>query len=198
MSEHLNQDQTETAAATKLPPSGLYVIEENHSSVLWRIKHLGLAWYTGRFTRLTAELNFNPKQIENSQLTFTVDLHSVRTEYQGQDKDWDKELAESPEFMHAIQFPIATFTSSRVTEGINGDLVVSGDLNFRGISRPLSILGCHNGAVLKDNHGRTLIGFSMHGSLRRSEFGLNFFLGPLMPDEVQLIIETQFVLMTAK
>jgi polyisoprenoid-binding protein YceI len=157
---------------------------------------LGLAWYTGRFTRLAAELNFDAGQIENSQLSFTVDLRSVRTEYQGHDKDWDKELAESPEFMHASQFPTASFTSSRVTAGNNGDLVVTGDLNFRGISRPLSIMGSYNGVLLKDNHGRTLIGFSMHGSLLRSEFGLIFFLGPLMPDEVQLIIETQFVLKT--
>ena len=48
--------------------------------------------------------------------------------------------------------------------------------------------------MLKDQFDRTLVGFSATATLIRSAFGLTYFLGPLMPDEVQLIIETELVL----
>ena len=86
---------------TDIAPAGRYIIDVNHSSLLWRIKHMGLAWYTGRFTRFEGALDFDPEAIEATKLTAAIDVRSVRAEYQGTDKDWDRELADKPELLDA-------------------------------------------------------------------------------------------------
>ncbi len=179
---------------TEIAPAGRYLADVNHSSVLWRIKHMGLAWYTGRFTRFDAVLDFDPAAIEATRLVATVEVGSVRAEYQGTDKDWDRELADKPELLHALAHPQAVFTSQTVERTGDAAADVSGELAFRGFARPLRLAVTYNGALLKDPFGRTLIGFSATGTMTRSDWGLVFFLGPLMPEEVQLIIEAELVL----
>ena len=86
---------------TDMSPAGRYAADINHSSVLFRIKHFGLAWYTGRFTRFEAVLDFKPDAIEDMKLDVSVDISSVRGEYQGAEKNWDEELGTSGNFFSA-------------------------------------------------------------------------------------------------
>ena len=86
---------------TDMSPAGHYTADINHSSVLFRIKHFGLAWYTGRFTRFEATLDFKPEAIEAMTLHASVNVLSVRGEYQGAEKNWDEELGTSGNFFSA-------------------------------------------------------------------------------------------------
>ncbi|MBY0612982.1 MAG: YceI family protein [Beijerinckiaceae bacterium] len=179
---------------TDISPPGRYRADINHSSLIWRIKHFGLSWYTGRFTRFESTLDFKPDAIETMKLDVSVDIASVRGEYQGTDKDWDDELANSANFFQGKTYPKASFTSARIEKKGDAMAKVHGDLTIKGITRPLTLDAIYNGSMLEDPFKRTLIGFSATGTITRSQFGLTYFLGPLLPDEVQLIIETEMVL----
>ena len=179
---------------TDMSPAGRYAADINHSSVLFRIKHFGLAWYTGRFTRFEAVLDFKPDAIEDMKLDVSVDISSVRGEYQGADKDWDDELAHSENFFHGKTHPKATFRSTKIEKIGTETAKVHGDFTLRGITKPLMLEATYNGSMLEDPFKRTLIGFSATGTITRSQFGLTYFLGPLLPDEVKLVIETEMVL----
>jgi len=179
---------------TDLAPAGHYVADPNHSSVLFRIKHLALAWYTGRFTRLSAALDFDPENPTVMALTAEVELGSVRAEYAGAEKDWDKELAESEQFLNAKAAPLARFVSRSVERRGEAQALVHGEMTFRGVTRPFTFESTYNGAML-DNPmvGKPMIGFSAVGVLKRSDYGLTFMVGPRMPDEVQIVVEAEFV-----
>ena len=172
-------------------PPGLYRADPNHSSVLFRIKHLGLSWYTGRFTRVGAELDFDADHPERMAVRAAVELASVAMAYGGTDKDWDKEMAESDAFFDAERAPTAAFASTRLTPTGDTTADVLGDLTFRGHTHPLTLTATFNGAMLDHPSGAKMIGFSAHGVLQRSDYGLVFGLGPRMPDDVQLVIETE-------
>lgn len=101
---------------TDLPPAGRYVADPSHTSVLFRIKHLALSWYTGRFARAEAALDIDPADIAATKLEASVDLGSVAMFYAGSDKDWDKELAESEHFFDVLKASTARFVSSQVTK----------------------------------------------------------------------------------
>ena len=182
----------EKEVAMEHAPAGHYALDASHSSLLFRINHLALAWYTGRFTRLAADLAFDPERPEAMSLTASVALGSVRTEYQGTDKDWDRELAESADFLDAGRAPLATFASTSVSPRGDAQADVAGDLSFRGVTRPFIFDVTYNGSMLDHPVGKPLIGVSARGVLKRSEYGLIFGLGPRMPDDVQIILEAEF------
>ena len=179
---------------TDLPPKGTYHANRDHSSLLFRIKHLGLAWYTGRFRHLSATLDLDPQAIEQSVLTAEVDLNSVWMNYTENDKNWDKELAESKDFLDSTTTPTASFKSDRIVRRGESEADVVGQLSFRGHTNPLTFATIFNGAMLDHPSGKPFIGFSATGMMKRSDFGLTYRIGPRMPDEVQLIVETEMIL----
>jgi polyisoprenoid-binding protein YceI len=177
---------------TDLVPAGRYHAETNHSSVTWRIKHYGLAWYTGRFTKFGAVLDFDPDNVTGMQLDAHVELTSVRTDFDGP-TDWDGDLANREDLLDAARYPVARFVSTAIKPTGDTTADVTGDLTLRGVTRPIILGTTYNGGLLKDQFDRTLVGFSANGFRHRSEFGLTYFLGALLPDEVQLIIEAELV-----
>ena len=50
------------APATAPVPAGAYTVDKAHTSLIFRVSHLGFSTYTGRFTRLDANLQFDPGQ----------------------------------------------------------------------------------------------------------------------------------------
>lgn len=173
-------------------PAGRYEADTNHSSVTWRIKHYGIAWYTGRFAKFSAALDFDPDHIEGMHLDASVELKSVRTDFDGP-TDWDHDLAHREDLLDAARHPVARLVSTSVRRTGDAEAEVLGELTLRGSTRQVSLMTAYNGGLLEDQFGRTLIGFSATGVLKRSDFGLTYFLGPLLPDDVQLIIEAEMV-----
>lgn len=175
--------------------AGPYDVDLEHSSVTFRIKHLGLAWYTVRFATFRIDLDFQPDAPETMRVTAEIDTASVRTDYAGPAGDWDHALATRADLLDGEAHPVARFASTAValtgadTAANTAD--VTGDLTIRGITRPFTLATTYNGLVEKDRLGRTVIGFSARGTIMRSAYGIDFMLGPLMPDTVELIIEAE-------
>lgn len=76
---------------------------------------------------------------------------------------------------------------------------ISGVLNLHGVSRPLVLTGTYNGGYAGmpqvDPHAR--VGFSAHGTLKRSDFGIAYGLpapGTTMgvSDVIDVSIEAEF------
>lgn len=172
-------------------PAGAYRSDPPHTSLLWSLNHLGLSNYTARFTKVDARLQWDPEKPEDSTLTVDIDPLSVRTDYPYPEKeDFDAKIGGSADFLAGkpIRFVGRTI---RVTGDKTG--TVEGDLTFRGETRPASLDIVFNGSLAAHPASKLpTVGFSATGTIRRSEWGLNFFL-PHLGDEVKLVIETEFV-----
>ncbi|MDP3868887.1 YceI family protein [Phenylobacterium sp.] len=186
-----------TVTNTALP--GAYIVDLDHTSVIFRVSHLGLSRYTARFTKVTGDLQFDPTNPAAMSVSVAIDPRSLETDYPDAAKlDFDAELA-GPNFLDAGKFPQMTFKSTNVeTTGAN-TAKVTGDLSLRGVTKPVTLDVTFNGGLAPnamDPKG-SRIGFSARGALKRSEFGMtygvpapgsNFGVG----DEVEVIIETEF------
>ena len=179
------------AAPTDPAPGGAYKTDPSHSSFNWSFNHSGLSHYTARFTKVDARLNWKPEKPETSTLSVTIDPLSVRTDYPWPEKvDFDKEIGGEETFLAAK--PI-TFLSKtvRITGEKTG--IVDGLLTFRGETHPATLNVTFNGSMAEHPMmGVPKIGFSATGSIRRSEWGLDFAI-PQLGDEVTFAIETQMV-----
>lgn len=170
--------------------SGAYELEKPHSSLVWRVRHMGLSNYTARFTGIEATLDFDRDHPEASRLKAVIDPASIRAEHPT-DKNWDSQLADS--LFKAKEFPQIVFTSTAIERTGETTGKITGDLSFLGVTKPLTLDVTFNGAISASPlyRGRDVIGFSAHGVISRSAFGLDRYAS-MVGDDVEIIIEAEF------
>lgn len=178
-------------------PSGEYVLDPTHTSVLARATHFGLSHYTLRLADVSGALNFNAEDPTKSTVTATVGANSVRTEYVGQ-RNFDDEL-ENSEWLDAASHPTLTFASTSIELTGPNTGSMSGDLTIRGITHPITFDVTFNKAYRQHPMGlpMALLGFSAHGVFKRSDYGMRVLLplaagGAGVSDEVDVSIEAEF------
>jgi polyisoprenoid-binding protein YceI len=185
-------------AATVAVPAGAYTLDKSHATLIFKVNHLGFSNYTARFKRFDAQLQFDPEQLAAAQLTATVDARSIETDFpdpaqldfnaQLQDKDW----------LDTAKYPQMKYVSKSIDITGKNTLRIHGELTLRGVTKPVILEATYNGGYAghpMDPHAR--VGFSAHGTLQRSDFGLSYGIpepGTTMGvgDEVSLILELEF------
>lgn len=175
----------------KPAPSGRYVADPAHTSLTWKIGHFGLSHYTARFTSVSATLDWKAEMPGGSALKVDVDPKSVRTDFPFPEvEDFDKKIGTAPEFLAGQ--PISFVAKDIVIEGDKTGSV-TGDLTFRGQTHPVTLDVIFNGSFAEHPMDKTpRLGFSATGTVRRSDWGLDF-ARPALDDEVKLLIETEFL-----
>lgn len=191
----------ETAApppmpAVSAPPAGRYQLDKSHASLLFRVNHLGLSNYTSRFSRFDAELTFDPNNIPASRVITTVDVSSLEMDA------WPAtciDIVRGSQFLDTAKFPQIVFRSDRVRMTGANSMEISGTLNLRGVTRPLLLTATFNGGYggIPNMDPNARVGFSAHGSLKRSDFGMTFGVpapGTTMGvgDLIEISIEAEF------
>lgn len=181
---------TQTPQVLQSLPAGAYQLEKPHASLIFRVKHLGLSWYTARFTDFDVALDFDPKAPAASHVKAIINAASVRTDHPT-DPSWDSQL--SRDMMKAPDFPQIVFDSTTidVTGPFTGK--VTGNLAFMGVTKPVTLDVTYNGGM--DSAalyaGRPAVGFSARATLNRSDFGSTRYAA-FVGDEVEIIIEAEF------
>jgi polyisoprenoid-binding protein YceI len=175
-------------------PAGSYAIDPAHTSLIFRVSHLGFSNFTARFARVDATLQIDPANPAAAQLEATVDPKSIETDNAPEGflamlrgKDW----------LDAKAYPQITFRSTRIEMTAPNAARVIGDFTLHGQTRPLTLDVAFNGGYAghpMEPHAR--IGFSARGAFKRSDFGVAAGLpapGTTMGvgDGVDVIIETE-------
>lgn len=202
-SQQANRNVAEPAAApaaTAQPaipdlPAGSYSLDKSHSSLLFRVDHLGFSRYTGRFSTFDAKLQLDPANPATASLEVTVDPKSLAVE---NPPAGFLDTLRGPEWLDGGQFPAITFKSTKVTPTGADTADVAGDFTLHGVTKPLVLKVKFNGGYKghpMDPNAR--IGFSATGQLKRSDFGIAYGVpGPGskmgVSDEVDIAIETEF------
>jgi polyisoprenoid-binding protein YceI len=195
----------ETATASAVPPAstadvpaGNYTLDKAHASLIFRVDHMGFSHFTARFRRFDAQLQFDPKNLGASALTATVDAKTLETDYPDPATlDFNAQL-QGAEWLDTAKYPEMTFKTTSVTASGANAMRINGDLTLRGVTKPVSLDATFNGGYAghpMDPHAR--IGFSAHGSLNRSDFGISMGIpapGTTMGvgDRVDIVIECEF------
>lgn len=184
-----------TAQAVPVPATaGRYASEATHTSVTFRVRHMGLAFYTARFTKVDAQLDFDPARPEHSKLSAVVEPGSVETDYQNKDKDWNGELRNDAKFFNSGMFPQARFVSTSVRRTGPRTASIAGNLTFLGVTRPMTLAATYNGSIAAHPFAKVpALGFSARGTMKRSHWGLAYGLGKDLVDDVELVIEAEFL-----
>jgi polyisoprenoid-binding protein YceI len=171
----LSQGETKSAGAE------MFEVDPVHSSVIFRIKHLGVSYFYGRFNDVSGKILFDAKNPVASSVEAQIKAESVDTN----SADRDKHLR-SPDFFNAKQFPAIAFKSRSVKKADATSFEVTGDLTLHGVTKPLTVKMTHvgTGDIPKFGHRA---GFEGTFTVKRSEFGMTF-MSDLLGDDVQVTI----------
>src|SRR6202795_4422900 len=152
------------------PPAGHYQLDKSHASLLLRVNHLGFSTYSTRFSRFDAELTFDPSNIPASKVVTTIDASSFEMDAAPQACI---DIVKGPQLLDTVKYPEIVFKSQRVRMTGPKSMEISGTLTLHGVTRPLVLTATFNGGYpgmpKMDPHAR--VGFSGHGSFKRSDFG---------------------------
>lgn len=190
-------EPSRTAALAPDVPAGDYKMDPAHSTLIFRVDHLGFSKYTARFRRFDAQLRFDPRNLTATQLTATVDPRSIETDFPDPKYNFNAELA-GEQWLDAAKFPEIAFRTTRVEDLGNQAMRVHAELTMHGVTRPIVLDATYNGGYVghpMDPHAR--VGFSAHGVLRRSEFGISGGIPAAganmgVGDQVSVVIESEF------
>lgn len=167
---------------------GHWVMDKRHSSLIARVKHMGVSLYTVRFDGLDASFDYDPAHPEAARVEASVDPASLDV-----NADYGKTFAE--EFLSASKFPKATFVSAQIQPGAQATQgVMTGNLTLMGVTKPVAFTVTLIGAgheVLPLPFGQKAAGFEATATIKRSDFG-STFLSDLVGDEVTIQIEAEF------
>jgi polyisoprenoid-binding protein YceI len=173
----LSQGALSQAAGTSPPPApppaGQYQIDKSHASLSLRVNHMGFSTYTTRFSRFDAALTFDPSNIPASKVVTTIDAASIEMDAAPQ---MCLDIVKGPQLLDTAKFAQIVFKSERVRMTGAKSMEISGTLTLHGVTRPLVLAATFNGgyAGLPNMDPQARIGFSAHGSFKRSDFGMAF------------------------
>jgi polyisoprenoid-binding protein YceI len=183
------------AASTAPVPAGAYTVDKAHTSLIFRVSHLGFSTYTGRFTRLDAALQFDPADIASSRVSVSIDPRSIEAD--NAPSGFMQELA-GKAWLDAERFPEMSFRTNSVEVTGPGTFRVNGELTLHGVTRPLVLEARYNGGYAGHTYEpKARVGFSAQGRFKRSDFGVSY--GVPTPgstfgvgDDVTVTLESEF------
>ena len=159
---------------------GAYTIDGGHSSVLFKVNHLGISNFYGAFKDVSGALVIDNENPAKSSVQVMIRADSVDTRNEGRDKH-----VMSPDFFNVKQFPEMVFESTSVQRKGDGALEVTGEFTVHGETKELTFEASHVGHGDRGRSGyRT--GYEATFTFKRSDFGMKYMLEGL-GDEITII-----------
>ncbi len=175
---------TALVAGTAVAAPETYIVDPTHTFPSFEVSHLGFSTQRGRFNTTSGKIVLD-RTAQTARVDITIDAKSIST---GLAKLEEHLRAE--DFLDVAKHPTIRFKSTRARFA-DGKLVgLDGDLTMRGVTRPVSLtvtsFYCGENPFAK----KPACGADAVGSLKRSNYGINYAL-PAVGDEVKLLIQVE-------
>ncbi len=154
-------------ASVALGADNTYVVDVDHTTVGFTVRHLVINKVRGKFNEFTGTIVYDENDITKSSLQGTIKAASIDTDHARRDKH-----LRSPDFFDAAGHPEITFKSKSVAKDGDGFVLV-GDLTMRGTTKEIHIPFEITGKI-KDPWGKMRIGFEATLRIDRQEFGISY------------------------
>lgn len=173
------QDAAPAAETTKA-----FKADPVHSSVVFKIKHMGVAYVFGRFNEYDVKIHWDDTTPANIKFIAEVQATSVDTGNERRDNH-----LRNPDFFNVEEHPTIKFESKEVRKVEGDKYEMTGDLTLHGTTKTITVPFEKTGAG-KGRSGEPLIGGLATFEIKRSDFGMANMIGPV-GDDVTLMISIE-------
>lgn len=144
-------------------------VDAVHSSVMFRVKHVGVSYTYGRFNQVEGTFSFDQADASKCKVELTIRTQSVDTNNAKRDQH-----LKGPDFFNAEEFPVITFTSKQWTKKDDDTWTVKGDMSMHGVTKEITVdVDLVGIGDLGERFGFRA-GVEAVFTIKRSDFGMNF------------------------
>lgn len=178
---------TAVVVALAAPPAATaadtFAVNKPHTMIAFSIDRLGLTKVLGSFSKVDGEFTIDRDNPAASTVSVTIDPSTIYTGFEARDKH-----LRSPDFFNVQEFPEVKFVSTQVERTGEKTAKVTGNLTLLGVTKPVTLDVALNSIKQDARTKKDLAGFSARATLKRSDFGMKYQVGPL-GDDVTLMVE---------
>lgn len=173
------------------PARTTWAIDPVHTTAEFRVKHLGIGIFRGRFSRLSGTANFDEADLAGSSVEVTIPVSSLEV-------PGERFLGHlmTGDFFDAERSPELTFRSTSVEDVAGDRFTLVGDLSIKGVTRPVRFAGRYLGRAKHPFAAREHAAFSATATIRRADFGMTWNAplesgGVYVGEEVTIALEVE-------
>ena len=165
-----------------------YELDPDHLTIAFLVEHIGYAKTLGAFHAASGGYTFDETTGTLSAVRVVVETNSVDTHHEARDRHLT-----SRDFLNSGTHPMMTFTAESARRTGERTFVVTGELDLLGSRRPLTLEATLNKSAPYPIGARAeVMGVSLRGTLKRSEFGMTYGVADdLVGDAVEILIELE-------
>ncbi|MFY9514167.1 MAG: YceI family protein [Rubrivivax sp.] len=174
-------------AAVGTVQAASYTVDPTHTSVGFEVSHFGTSTIRARFDKKEGSIEFD-RAAKTGRVEISIDTSSINSGV----APFDKHL-QSKDFFNAAEHPAAKFVGDRFA--FEGDKVaaVSGTLTMLGKAQPVTLkaknFNCYTNPIFK----REVCGGDFEAVIQRSQWGINYGMPAIAPDDVRLVIQVEAI-----
>ncbi len=189
MSTPQSVSQTGTAPASL---TGNYNLDLAHTRVGFSARHAMVSKVRGAFNEFDGSVYLDTENPANSHIEITIKAASIDT----RNVDRDNHLR-SNDFLAMNEYPEITFRSTAVKQLDATHYAVTGDLELRGVTKPITVDFEFTGSAT-DPWGNLRVGFEGGATINRKDWGITWNAaleagGVMVSDRVNLEFEVEAV-----
>jgi polyisoprenoid-binding protein YceI len=167
-----------------------YVIDPDHSQVIFKVKHMGISTVTGRFDLVEGSYTFDDKDVSKSSVETTISAASINTNKQKRD-----DHLKSPDFLDVAKNSTITFKSKEIKKGNGEEFTIIGDLTINGVTKQVE-LDAEYGGKAQDPMGNERTAFTAETKIDRKDYGITWNKtldsgGLVVGDDVNIELEVE-------
>src|SRR5471030_2788909 len=153
-----------------------------HSRVGFAINFLTVTDVYGSFRSVDITVSASKSDLSDASVQLTADVNSINSEFDQRD-----EVLKRSDFFDADKYAQITFKSTAIKR-IKGNVYsLTGDLTMHGVTKPVSLELTYNCTTTNPFNKKTVAGFKVTGSFKRSDFSLGAgFPVPMLADIARL------------
>ncbi len=165
-----------------------WTLDKSHGRLGFNITHLMVSDVDGVFSAYDIKLTSSKEDFTDAVIELTAEAKSVNTN----DEKRDGHL-KSADFFDVEKHASLTFKSKSFTKVEGKKYKLSGDLTLHGVTKPVTLDVIVNGPVVHPFNKKTLAGFKVTGTIKRSDFDLGAkYPGAILGDEVLINASFEF------
>lgn len=157
-----------TTATNVKELSGTYVLDPTHTRVGFVTRHAMVTKVRGSFNEFTGSAYFDAENPAASSGTVTIQVASIDTRNAPRD-----EHLRGLDFLGLDEYPEITFRTTAITPTGPDTFDVTGDLTFKGVTRPVTVPFSFEGQA-NDPFGNVRVGFEGSTTINRKDWGITW------------------------
>ena len=159
-----------------------------HSRLGFVVKHLSISEINGQFSNFSIKVKTTKPDFTDMKVVLTAKTASISTGVEMRDNH-----LKTADFFDVEKFSEMTFESTSLKVISDKKFLLTGNLSLHGVTKAVTLTVDYNGNVVNPMNKKTIFGFHIGGSLKRSDFGI----GPKFPEQmvsdvIQIVADAEF------